>query len=366
MTTLAGPGMVPRTQARRQGTPSRSQATVEERLRRVPLAAKILGAAAPVLLLLAVVLPMVRRGAALPAYLFPLMAIAMLATVVIAAGLVMLALRPLRELQDVLDRFGKGDLTARVRESRWADEDLRRVGHRLNALLDALHLDRERARELAEKVLQETDEERIRIADELYESTAQSLTALLLELQAVSSQSTDAATRQRLDGMRRIGSGVLNEIREMSHAAHPRVVSSRGLRASVEQLVSLADRGETLRTSHHGTELLDGVGAGLAALAYRVVQAALRLAEMGRSPRVVHLEVEVDGGTLRLSVVDDGPPHHEGPESDAAYLSLRQRAELSGGQLLRTVQGHRRTLRLDLPYRRAPHAAPASPQESQS
>lgn len=364
MTTLAGPGMVPRTQERRQGTPSRSQAPVEERLRRVPLVVKILGAAAPVLVLLAVMIPLVRRGVPLPSYLLPLLAIAMLATVFMAAGLVILALRPLRELQDVLDRFAKGDATVRVTESRWADEDMRRVGQRLNALLDALSLDRERARELAEKVLLETDEERMRIADELYESTAQSLTALLLELRAVSAMSKDGAIQERLESMRRIGSSVLNEIREMSHAAHPRVVSSRGLRASVEQLVSLADRGDSLRTSVHGTELLDEVGAGLSALAYRVVQAGLRLAEMGRAPRVVHLTVEVDNGTLRLSVVDDGPPHHEGPESDAAYLSLRQRAELSGGQLLRTVQGHRRTLRLDLPYRRGPHAVPTSPQES--
>ncbi len=358
MTILADPGMVPRAGSSRKNASADAivASGLRERLREVPLAWKVLGAGLPVVLVtFAVGLFAARNGPVSPLTV-TVIALAEAATIGISAALVLVALRPLHDLQTALERFGAGDASARVADAAWADEELRNVGRTLNAVFDALQRDRDRARELAENVLLESDEERIRLADELYDSSAQSMTALLLELRAVSALVPDDATLERLESMRRIGSGVLNEIRELSEAAHPKVLSARGLNATLEQMIRTAARGESLRTSYDGDVALDTLRPGAAALVYRVVQTALRHAEMGRAPRTVHVQADANS-VVQVTVIDDGPPYQEGQENDASYASLRRRAELTGGSLVRSVQGHRRTLLLGLPLRPAPGGA---------
>lgn len=337
---------------------------VRERLRRVPLALKVVGAGLP-LVVVVLGLAIWSFNHVTPSYVLVALSLAVAATVGLCATLVFVALQPLAELKATVERFAAGDTSVRVAEGAWADDEVRQFGNTLNRLLDALQRDRQRASELAENVLLETDEERIRIADELYDSTAQSLTALLFELQAVTSTATDEVTRSRLENMRRIGAAVLSEIRELSHSAHPKVLKSRGLHASLEQLVESSSRGDVLRTTYTGTAAVDALSPGAAALVYRVVQAALRHAGIGRAPRTVQVDAEASQ-MLHLVVVDDGPPYHENQERNVSYAALRRRAELSGGSLVRSVQGHRRTLRLDLPLRRTPSGDSTSSLESPS
>jgi len=112
--------------------------------------------------------------------------------------LVRIALEPLRELEATAGRVWRGDLGARVRPSPVADRDMMRVGGAINLLLDGLVQDRAQSRRLASLVISAQDEERARIARELHDSSAQTLTALLLQVSAAARDEKDPVMAARL------------------------------------------------------------------------------------------------------------------------------------------------------------------------
>lgn len=101
----------------------------------------------------------------------------------LSAGIVRIALAPLRNLEDVAVRIERGDLAARAEPSRLADRDIARLTHTFNLALDRQATYRERLRELARRSLRAEAEINRRIAVELREGPGQRLAALLLRLQ---------------------------------------------------------------------------------------------------------------------------------------------------------------------------------------
>lgn len=101
----------------------------------------------------------------------------------LSAGIVRIALAPLRNLEGVAARVERGDLTPRAASSRLADRDIARLTHTFNLALDQQASYRERLRELARRSLQAEEEINRRIAVELREGPGQRLASLLLRLQ---------------------------------------------------------------------------------------------------------------------------------------------------------------------------------------
>ena len=242
---------------------SAPRSSIVARLLRVPLVLKLAGA--HVVIVVAVVISLVignSRGLG-PQAASVVMGVALLASLVASTVLAVLALKPLRNIERTLNRFRKGETASRVPDSPLADDNLLRVGHTLNALLDGWDRDRERLRSMAERVIMLGDQERSQLARDLYDSTAQSMAAALLELSAASSLSESPAARERLDRVRRITADVLEEIRVLSHAAHPRLLEDRGLGAALPQLVQeFSDLGRariTLVTAPDVDDVGDGV-----------------------------------------------------------------------------------------------------------
>ncbi|MDB4899396.1 MAG: histidine kinase dimerization and phosphoacceptor region, partial [Gemmatimonadetes bacterium] len=150
--------------------------------------------------------------------------------------LVYVALRPLSDLEQAAARVSAGDLEARVAPSVLADRDMARVGTTLNALLDRLTEDRARARQLATQVISAQDEERARVARELHDSTAQILTAVMLQLGAAARESTSEPLSARIATLRELAAEALEEVRSMSHTMHPRLLDDLGLAAALQWL----------------------------------------------------------------------------------------------------------------------------------
>ncbi|HEY9230440.1 MAG TPA: histidine kinase dimerization/phosphoacceptor domain-containing protein, partial [Gemmatimonadaceae bacterium] len=136
----------------------------------------------------------------------------LLVTLALNAGLVYWALLPLRALEATTIRVSRGDLGARFSASPLADRNIARIGHTLNELLDHLTADRARARALATQVISAGDDERARIARELHDSTAQSLSALEMMLTAALHE-PKAATASRLQTMHEVAKQALAEVR---------------------------------------------------------------------------------------------------------------------------------------------------------
>lgn len=304
---------------------------------RVPLIGKLIGAN----LLIAVVAfgsaALLHEGPWSDASVLVVLLASLVGVLVVNTGLVVLALRPLADLESTARRIWRGDVTARVPESLLADRDLQRVGGALNVLLDRLTADRERLRELAARVIRAGDEERSYIARELHDSSAQSLAALLMELSVVARESSDPAVVERLQHIRRIAGDVLDEVRMLAQAVHPRVLDELGLGAALQHLVREADARSAVRVDVVIEDSADEVSPAVSAVLYRLAQEALNNALRHANATTVLLRAGVAGRVARVEVVDDGigfhPAEAERRRPGMGLFTMRERIALLDGAL---------------------------------
>src|SRR5580765_5988152 len=133
--------------ATRRGSPSvRNVPRLRLAALRVPLVVKVVGAN------LFVVMVLVATSFALGGVMSAAFGMVIAVALAIHLLLVIIALRPIRDLDETASRVWNGDLGARVSASAVADDDVLRVGAMFNVLLDSLATDRARMRALASEV----------------------------------------------------------------------------------------------------------------------------------------------------------------------------------------------------------------------
>lgn len=258
----------------------------------------------------------------------------LLVTLALNAGLVYWALLPLRALEATTLRVSRGDLGARFSAPVLADRNIARMGFTLNELLDHLTADRARARQLASQVINASDDERARIARELHDSTAQSLSALEMMLMAALNEPR-GVTHARLATMHEIAKQALAEVRTLSHTMHPRVLDDLGLVAAIEHLARRTREQAGVRVWVTSTER-GPVPRAVSSVLYRVAQEAVGNAVRHARASDLRVELEVDEREITLVVRDNGV----GFDVDAAsasgglgLFSMRERLGLVDGTL---------------------------------
>ncbi len=230
---------------------------------------------------------------------------AVLIAQIVNSALVIVALRPIRALDEAASRVLGGDTSARVPDSPLADRDVARTGHALNQLLDELMQERDRIRQLATKVIRARDEERARIARELHDATAQTIAGVVLQLSAVERACPDEELATKLHDIRDTAAEALEEVRTLSHTIYPRVLEDLGLPAALDWLArqtretSSLEVGVTLRGS-------GDVPPNVAAALYRVAQESLLNAVRHSSASTVELRLDIEPRHAILEVEDDG------------------------------------------------------------
>ena len=280
---------------------------------RVPLVWKLAGANLLVALAAGVTVLLVHRHGGGAREIVVLVGLALAMSVVVSLLLVQIALLPLRELEATARRVRDGDYSARVPRSPLADRDMARVGGTLNLLLDRLTEDRARARALASEVISAGERERARIARDLHDSAAQSLAALMLQLSAAArdARDRDPAMAERLAALKEAASGVLEEIRTLSHTVHPRVLDDLGLVAALRNLARGAEGvSQDVEVAVAAEPPAAAAAAALdhasASVLYRVAQEAVGNALRHATPRAVTLTLSAHDRSVTLEVADDG------------------------------------------------------------
>lgn len=264
-----------------------------------------------------------------------ILALALAGGLLVNIALVALALRPLRELEETATHVRHGALHARVTPSPLADRTVRRVGDAINLLLDELVADRARARRLAAEVIRAGDRERARLARELHDSTAQTLSAVVMQLAAAIRTVEARETADRLEMVREAVVDALEEVRMLSHTVHPRVLDDLGLSAALRHL------GRELALHQDITITVDvppttaTVPPAIASVLYRVAQEALTNAVRHGSPRSIAVRLQVDDRAATVEVVDDGDGFEATDatrnSSGLGIFSMRERVALVDG-----------------------------------
>ena len=307
-----------------------------ERVLRVPLLAKLAGANL-LIVVSALVGVAIERRLDMPGSVVSILGIALVASLIVNFALVFVALRPLNDLEVTATRLSGGDMTARVPSSALADRDMMRVGSTLNTLLDRLTEDRARERQLAAQVISAQDEERARVARELHDSTAQILTAVMLQLGAAARESTTPALDARIATLRELAAEALEEVRSLSHTMHPRVLDDLGLAAALEWLARQARAQGTMDVQVDACKFDPPIPPSVAAALYRVAQEALRNAGRHAEARRVDVRLRREGTVAVLEVQDDGAGFNvalaEERRPGMGLFSMRERMGLVNGRL---------------------------------
>jgi signal transduction histidine kinase len=303
----------------------------------VPLLAKIAGANA-LIVIIAIAISLGLHDLNRPGItLASVMMVALVISLVVNLALVQVALQPIHDLEDTAHRVWGGDLEARVPPSLVADRDMVRVGRTVNLLLDALTSDRARMRRLASLVITAQDEERSRIARELHDSTAQSLTAIVLQLSAAARDARTPEIAARLSEVKEMAGLALEEVRTLSHRVHPRVLDDLGLVPAVRWLARQARDSANVDITVDALGNTEQIPAQVASVLYRVAQEALTNAVRHAAPTSVAIIVRADAGTATLELSDDGRgfdiAEAEARRPGMGLFSMRERVSLVDGEL---------------------------------
>ncbi len=303
----------------------------------VRLLAKIAGANA-LIVIIAIAISLGLHDLSRPGLtLASVMMVALVLSLLVNLVMVHVALRPIRDLENTAHRVWGGDLQARVPPSMVADRDMERVGRTVNLLLDALTSDRARMRRLASLVITAQDEERSRIARELHDSTAQSLTAIVLQLSAAARDAQTPELSARLSDVKEMAGLALEEVRTLSHRVHPRVLDDLGLVPAVRWLARQARESADVDITVDALGETDHIPAQVASVLYRVAQEALTNAVRHASPNNIAITVRADANTATLEVADDGRgfdiAEAEARRPGMGLFSMRERVSLVDGRL---------------------------------
>lgn len=250
--------------------------------------------------------------------------------------LVRLALRPVRDLEEVARRVSQGKLGERVRPSLVADPGLSHLGKTMNEMLDTLADSRDKIRRLGADVMFAHERERAQVARDLHDSVGQTLVAASFQIAAAVNDLGPAAESVRLTDASELLRTALEDIRNVSRSLHPRVTDDLGLPMALEALAD-STRQRSLIDVRVRTDISAvSIPALLATTLYRVAQEALSNVEkhsdagaamvcLRARPRLVELEIRDDGcgfaGPLQQS------------RQDASLKVMRERLSLVGGEL---------------------------------
>jgi signal transduction histidine kinase len=246
-----------------------------------------------------------------------------------------------------------GSLGARVsggdRLTREQLDLLTAVAQEVRVALESARLYRERQESLQSYVRQVTqaqEDERLRIARELHDETAQELVQIVRKLEQFQNAAdpSQAGAIQELLSMTR---GTIQAVRRYSRDLRPSLLDDLGLLAATEMLVEDASRHlqDGARLDLIGTPRRLDAPVELAL--FRIAQEALRNVEKHGNATCATVEMDFGAEQVRLSVTDDGigfaPAENISDLVRAGKLGLvgmKERAELVGGSFeLRSVPG---------------------------
>jgi signal transduction histidine kinase len=202
-----------------------------------------------------------------------------------------------------------------------------------------LGLKREELQTLSRKLIEAQEAERRAVARELHDDFGQIVAAIGTLLGRTRRHAAgDAALASELEEVRTIAQQTLDRIRSRSQWLHPGVLDDFGLARALEGCVEQFQRQTGIRTHLTAAGPLDSVREDCAIHVYRIVQEALNNAARHSGSPEAWVRIDCRGGDLQLDIEDHGSgivaaSPAGGAERGMGMVSMRERAELIGGEL---------------------------------
>ncbi len=236
------------------------------------------------------------------------------------------------KLKDSLEEIG-----------RWTGELERRVDERTK---EALSLYEELRRkegvrgELLRKIISAQEEERKRIARELHDEMSQTLTALLIALDAVREVGSPKAVERKIVSIRGLALRAIDGIHRMIFDLRPAVLDDLGLSAAVKWYAEERLKPLGINVHFEGDMFEVRLPTQIETALFRVAQEAItNIAKHSEAENVI-IDLELGDSLITLEIEDDGKGFDMGSVSDTkessrglGLLGMKERVLLLEGTL---------------------------------
>ncbi len=194
--------------------------------------------------------------------------------------------------------------------------------------------------DLSRRLIRAEEDERRRIAGELHDEIGQGLTALKLNLRAISRGNTASEMLNRVDDSIVLVDGAIVQLRSLSLALRPALLDDLGLIPALRSYVSGVARRSGIEVSFAADESLGRQDTEIETACYRIAQEALNNVVKHSGASRIAVVVKCSESEFRLLISDDGVGfdfqsalcRSKGGDS-FGLLGMRERAALVGGRV---------------------------------
>jgi two-component system, NarL family, sensor histidine kinase UhpB len=225
-------------------------------------------------------------------------------------------------------------------------EEVERIELAFLRMMRRLEAERRRAGGAA---LRAQEQERARVARDLHDEVNQSLTGLLLRLEAVR-EAAPPELEPELAETRALANQAMRELLSLARQLRPTALDDLGLTAAIAgQVEQLRQLGLEAALTAEGD--FSGLDDDVQLVVYRVAQEALTNAGRHGEAKRVAVSLRRSAGGVELEVADDGRGFaFEQSERGLGIGGMRERALLIGAELtIESRPGHGTTVRLSVP-----------------
>lgn len=225
-------------------------------------------------------------------------------------------------------------------------EEVERIELAFLRMMRRLEAERRRAGSAA---LRAQEEERARVARDLHDEVNQSLTGLLLRLEAVR-EAAPPELEPELAATRSLANQAMEELLSLARQLRPTALDDLGLAAAIGGQVEQVERSDLaaeLTTNGDFSDLDDDVQL----VVYRVAQEALTNAARHSEAQRITVSLHRSGDGVDLEIADDGRGFaFEQSERGLGISGMRERALLIGAELtIESRPGDGTTVHLSVP-----------------
>jgi two-component system sensor histidine kinase UhpB len=254
-------------------------------------------------------------------------------TVLVNVFLLQRRFRPLERLVDEMERADLSRPGANLRSKSGefgGPEEVERLHTAFRRMLERLEMERRRASSAA---LSAQEEERTRIARDLHDEVNQSLTGLLLRLEALR-ELAPIELAHELNETKSLANQAMEELLTLARQLRPTALDDLGLKAAVAGNVDELDRRSAVSVSFESEGSFSDLSSEAQLVVYRVAQEALSNAAQHAGAENVLVRLTRADSQVELTISDDGRGFTFDQTSRGLGLGgMRERALLVGGDL---------------------------------
>jgi two-component system sensor histidine kinase UhpB len=258
--------------------------------------------------------------------------VAVALAILINVSMIQRRFRPLERLVDEMERadLSRPGANLQPADARGEPEEVERLNRAFRRMLERLEAERRRTSSTA---LAAQEEERARVARDLHDEVNQSLTALLLRLEAARVKAPVELAHE-LAETKALANRAMEELLMLARQLRPTALDDLGLKAALAGHVKELGRRGRVNASFESDGDFSGLPADVQLVVYRVAQEALSNAAQHSGAEHIVVELTRVDDRVELTVGDDGSGFtFDQAARGLGIAGMRERALLVGGDM---------------------------------